>query len=313
MDSARPCHLGKALDAGLDLFARDHHQVGHLVDDDHDVRQRYGGEFLGLEHRLAGILVKAGLDGALEHLAIGHRLTHTAVVAVDVAHTHLRHLAIALFHFAHHPFQGDNRLLGVGDDRREQMRNAVIDRQFQHLRVDHDQPAFLGRQLVKQAQDHRVDRHRLARTGGPGNQQVGHLGKVRHDRIAPDILAKRQRQALRAITEFTGSKDLAQDNLFALRIGQFDPDDTAPRHGRNARRQRRHRARDIVGQTDHPAGLQARRGLQFIHRDHRTGANRDDLALHAIVVEHRFQHPRVFFQRLVRQRMTRDGRGRGQK
>ena len=29
---------------------------------------------------------------------------------------------------------------------RQQMRDAVIDRQFQHLRIDHDQPALIGPQ-----------------------------------------------------------------------------------------------------------------------------------------------------------------------
>ena len=58
-------------------------------------------------------------------------------------------------------------------------------------------------------------------------------------------------------------------------------------------------ARDVVGQADHAAGLQARRGFQFVHRDDRAGADRGDLALHAVVVEHGFQHPGVFLQRLV--------------
>jgi hypothetical protein len=160
-----------------------------------------GLEFFGLKDRIAGFLVKAGLDGALEHLALGQRLAHAAVIALDVAHAHLGHLAVAFLHLAHDPFQGDDGLFRVGDDGGQQMRDAVIDRQFQHLRVDHDQPAFLGRQLVKQRQDHGVDRDRFARAGGPGDQQVGHLGKVRHDRLAADILAKRQRQAQLAVAK----------------------------------------------------------------------------------------------------------------
>src|SRR5215204_1193158 len=38
MPAAR--HLGQALDRALDLLAGHHHQVGHLVDDHHDVGQR---------------------------------------------------------------------------------------------------------------------------------------------------------------------------------------------------------------------------------------------------------------------------------
>jgi hypothetical protein len=46
-------------------------------------------------------------------------------------------------------------------------------------------------------------------------------------------------------------------------------------------------------------GLQARCGFQFIHRYHGAGPDRDDLALHAVIVEHVFQHARVFLERLV--------------
>jgi hypothetical protein len=70
VDAARAGHLRQTLDAGLDLLARDHHQVGHLVDDDDDEGHLLGREFLGLEHRLAGVVVEAGLDRALEHLAL---------------------------------------------------------------------------------------------------------------------------------------------------------------------------------------------------------------------------------------------------
>jgi hypothetical protein len=85
------------------------------------------GEFIRLEDRVAGFLVKAGLDGALEHLAIGQRLADAAVVAVDVADAHLGHLAIALFHLAHDPLEGHDGLFRVGHDGRQKVRDAVID------------------------------------------------------------------------------------------------------------------------------------------------------------------------------------------
>ena len=69
VDAGGAGHLGEALDAGLDLLAGDHHQVRHLVDDDDDEGHRLGVELLGLEDRLAGVLVEAGLHGAGEGLA----------------------------------------------------------------------------------------------------------------------------------------------------------------------------------------------------------------------------------------------------
>ena len=312
VDARGPRHLRQSLDASLDLFARDHHQVGHLIDDHDDIGEGFGLEFLGLEDRFSGILVKAGLDGALEHLALGQRLADAAVIALDVAHAHLGHLAVTVLHLAHDPFQRDDGLFRVGDDGRQQMRDAVIDRQFQHLRVDHDQPALIRRQLVQQRQDHGVDRHRLTGPRGPRDQQVGHLGKVGHHRIAADILAKRQRQRMGAVAKGAAGQDFAQDHLFAPRIGQLDPDHGAARHGGNPRRQRRHRPRDIIRQPDHPAGLQTGCRLQFIQRDHGAGADLGDLAFDAVIVQHRLQHAGVFGQCLLRHQRLGAGAGRRQ-
>jgi len=81
------------------------------------------------------------------------------------------------------------------------VRDAVIDRQFQHFGVDHDHPAFFRCQLVEQAEDHRVDGDGFTRPRGARDQQVGHLGEVRDHRIAADILAQSQWQAHLRIAE----------------------------------------------------------------------------------------------------------------
>ena len=53
VDADRAALLGQADDVGLDLLAGGHHQVGQLVDDDHDVRQVLGD--LGLFLRRARV------------------------------------------------------------------------------------------------------------------------------------------------------------------------------------------------------------------------------------------------------------------
>ena len=138
-----PRHLRKTLNTGLDLLARYHHQISHLIDDHHDIGQRLGSEFIRLEHWLASVIIKSGLHRAAEHLALGQGFLHPTIVAGDVAHTHLGHLAVAIFHFAHYPFQRHDCLFGVGHNRRQQMWDTVIDGKLQHLGVDHDQAAFL--------------------------------------------------------------------------------------------------------------------------------------------------------------------------
>ena len=139
VDAGGPRHLRQALHRRLDLLAGDQHQIGHLVDDDDNQRQFAGVERLFLEDRLAGLGVEPGLHLARQALALLGRLAQPCVEPVDVAHAEPRHLLIAALHLAHRPFQREHRLFRVGDDRRQQMRDAVIDRQFQHLRVDHDE------------------------------------------------------------------------------------------------------------------------------------------------------------------------------
>jgi len=61
------------------------------------------------------------------------------------------------------------------------------------------------------------------------------------------------------------------------------------------------RAGDVVGQADDARGLDAGRRLEFVEGDHRSGANLDDLAFDAEVLEHAFEHAGVLFQCLVRE------------
>ena len=182
-------HLRQALDGALDVLAGDHHQVGHLVHDHHQIGQRVELELFLLVDRLAGFLVVAGVHRAGERLAFGLGFREARIVAVDVAHAELGHALVAFLHLAHRPFERDHRLLRIGDHRREQMRDAVIDREFEHLGIDHDQPALVGAQPVDQRQDHGVDGNRFAGAGGAGDQQMRHAREIDDHRLAADGLA----------------------------------------------------------------------------------------------------------------------------
>ena len=59
VNAGSTCHLRKALDSSLDVFARDHHQVGHLVNDHDDIGHFLERQFLFLVDRLAGVAVKS--------------------------------------------------------------------------------------------------------------------------------------------------------------------------------------------------------------------------------------------------------------
>ena len=296
VDAGRAGHLGQALDRRLDVLAGDQHEVGHLVDHHHDVGQRLQVDRLVLVQRVAGVRVEADLDLAGQDLAAAPRLLDPLVVAVDIAHAELRHGAVAVLHLPHRPLQGDDGLLRLGDDRRQQMRNVVVDRQLQHLGVDHDEAAFLRRQAVEQRQDHRVQRDRLARARGAGDQQVRHARQVDDLRHAADVLAQDQRQLAAGPLEALGAHELPQVDRLALVVGQLDADHVGARDHGDADRDRAHRPGDVVGQPDHAAGLGARGRRQLVAGHHRAGPDLDDLAAHPEVLQHRLQEPGVLLQ-----------------
>ena len=70
------------------------------------------------------------------------------------------------------------------------MRDAVIDGEFEHLRVDHDELAAVRRHPVEDRQDHRVDADRFAGPGGARDQQMRHLREVGQHRLTGNVLAQ---------------------------------------------------------------------------------------------------------------------------
>ena len=299
VDAGGARHLRQTLDRRLDVLAGDQHQIGHLVDDDDDQRQFAGVEGLRLEDRLAGLGIEAGLHLADQAFALGRRFGEPGVEPVDVAHAELRHLAIAVLHLAHRPFQRQNGLARIGDDRREQMRDAVIDRQLQHFRIDHDEFAAVGRHPVQDRQDHRVDADRLARPGGAGDQQMRHPGEVGQHRLAGNVLAEDQGEPARMLFIDRRIEQFAQKHRLGPAVRQFDADHGASRHDRDADRDGAHRAGDVVGQADDPRRLDSGRRLELVQGHHRAGTDLHDLAAHAVILEHGFEHAGVLCERLL--------------
>ena len=90
-------------------------------------RFRASGLEQRIQHRLAGVL----------------RVLDLLVEAGQVAHADRAHQLVAALHLRHAPAQAVGGLLHVGDDRRQQVRDALVDAEFQHLRVDHQHPHVL--------------------------------------------------------------------------------------------------------------------------------------------------------------------------
>ncbi len=247
--------------------------------------------------RLARLFVEAHLDALGEGLAGRAHLRHPGVVALDVAHAELRHQAIARLHLRHRPLQRGHGLLRVRHDGRQKVGDPLVDREFQHLRIDHDEANALGRMAVEERQDHRVDPDRLARSRGARDQQVGHAGEVHHRRLAADVLAEHERQLRLRRLKGGGRHHLAQEDRLALGVRQFDADHAGTRNDGDAHVHRAHGPRDVVGEVDDARGFGAGRRLEVVEGDDRPRPHLHDLAAHAEVPQHRLQRPGVARQK----------------
>ena len=245
-------HLGQARDRFFHVARVQHHQVGQLVDDDDDVGQR----------PVFGILAKqAARAFVVEQL----------VVLLDVAHAFFSQQFQAAFHLAYGIAQRIGGQLGLGDDRREEMRHAFVVAQFQPLGIDQDQPHLIGRGLVQDGHDHGVDGHALARAGRARDQQVGHAGEIGGDDASVDVLAQRQRQLRFGADELGGLDVFAQPDDFALAVRHLNADRGLARHALDQNALGFQRQAEVVGEIGDAAVLDAGFGLELECRDHRAG------------------------------------------
>ena len=126
-----------------------------------------------------------------------------------------------------------------------------------------------------------------------------HPCEVGEFRQATNILAQRHQQTGRGFFIGPGSQQFMQINRLTFTVRQFDTDDTAARNGRDTDGNSTHRAGDIIGKTDHTAGLGARCRFQLVQGDNRAGIDLHDLAVDTEILQHRFQHPRILLQSIV--------------
>ena len=154
-------HLGQTLDCAFDVLSGHQHQVSDLVNNHDQIGQRFWADLFFLVDRPTRF-IEASLYCAFEVLTLGRQLDGLFIVTGYVPHTDLRHQAVAVFHLPHSPFQRHDRLLRVGHHRRQQMGDAIINTQFQHLGVDHDEPALVRGHAIEHRQDHGIHTNRLA-------------------------------------------------------------------------------------------------------------------------------------------------------
>ena len=272
--------LRDTADGVLDFLCGDHHQVGQLVDDDDDLRQH----LILLRMTVLGLLC-FGLFG-----------THEVVIADQIAHLMVREQLVAAFHLTDRPVERTGGLFRVGNDRNQQVRNAVVVAQLDHLRVHHDEADLLRRGLVQQRNQHGVDAHRLTGAGGAGNQHVRHLGNVTDDRLAGDVLANSKGQAAFRIRERRRADTLADKDGIDRLVRHLDADRNLIRDRRDTHVRRAERQRNVIRQCGDARDFDAARDGQLKAGDRRSADDADDLCLDVERVERIEQARRAFAQ-----------------
>ena len=135
---------------------------------------RYGYGVSGARCPGGGVSL-AGADGVVE--------------VVDVLEAERRQVVVPGVHLLDDPLQRLRRLLRARDDRRDEVRDALVGRQLDALGVDEHHAHLVGRRPHEDRGDHRVDEARLAGAGGARDEQVRHLREVGEHVAALDVLA----------------------------------------------------------------------------------------------------------------------------
>ena len=157
------------------------------------------------------------------------------------------------------------------------MRDAAVNSQLDHLRVDHDELDLVRARLIQQAQDQRVHAHRFARAGRTGDEHVRELGDIADDTVAADVLAD-------------GKGELGLGRLETLRLqdrAQIDRADDLVRHldadggdllgdRRDAHVDHAERQRQIAREIGHARELDALLELEIVTRDRGAADHADD-------------------------------------
>ena len=139
-----------------------------------------------------------------------------------MAHARGLHVHVALLHLLHQPLQGRGGFLRLGDDRGDQVRDALVGGQLHHLRVHQDQADFLRCGSRQKRDQHGVHKRRLTGTGGTGHQQVRHLLDRGGDEVALNVLAQSDEHRVVLRGNLRRVQHVAQPHHFAVCIGHFD-------------------------------------------------------------------------------------------
>ena len=259
MDAHGAGHLGEAGDGLLHLVRAHHHEVGQLVDDDHDVVER----LQGLAFLVLALLLLRPDD---------------VVELLDVAHALGGELADALLHLPDRPLEDVRGDLGIGDHGGEEVGDVLVDPELEALGVDEDQAHLVRGGAEEEARDHAVEPDALAGAGGAGDQQVGHGREVGEVGLPAHGLAEDHAEAARGPHEGLGLEHLTQGDGLAVLVRDLDAHRAPAAHAVDADALRLQGEGKIVGEADDLRVLDARVGLELVGGDHGSRVDLDHAA-----------------------------------
>ena len=109
------------------------------------------------------------------------------------------------------------------------MRDAIVDRQLDHLRVDEHELHFVRAAMVNDARDDGIDAHALAAAGRAGDQKMRRLRQIGHDGLPGDVLPQSHEDMALAMLKGIAGKHIMKRHRRRLRIRDLDADRRFPR------------------------------------------------------------------------------------
>ena len=203
------------------------------------------GLFSGVEHQIRQF-IDHNDDARQLRFACLYR---SGIVRIQVPRADLLQKAVAVIHFGRSPAQNAHDAFDFGLNLAVEVRQPAEALQLHAFRIDHDQ--FEVIRVIVQHKRHgdRRDADGLARVGRAGDQQVGHGGEVRNDRLARNASAKRDRQRRIDSTELLRLQQRAQAHEHVFGIGHFHAHVRLTWDGRdNAQAFRLQRQRQVFGE-----------------------------------------------------------------
>ena len=170
--------------------------------------------------------------------------------------------------------------LGVRHYGDQQLRDAIVDAQFHHLGVHHNELHILGAGLVEQADDNGVHTDGFTGAGGTGDQHMGHFRDVAHNAVARNVLTYGEGGLPLGLREGRRIDDLPQGHGGHGAIGHFDAHDGyLPGHGGNSDAGSAQAQGNVVGAACQLAETHALVQLHLIPGDAGAPGDIDDMGV----------------------------------